>query len=287
MGVDPGPRRPQSKAGEVVEILPAPLPGRPRPSSFKMISYRGHDSIVRTICEGGWGCFEAPLPDVFSLCVLSGATTILDVGASSGFYSLLAASVRSDATAHAFEPYGPAGELCVRNVAVNAAEARIILQHVAVTRFCGVATLYVPSGDDETMETSASLDPNFRSCHSEWLVVETVTIDAYVERNALSRVDVVKIDVESAEYDVLLGGEKTISRDRPLIFCEILEGAAHSGLDAFCSRCHLIDIRLRKQAVIVGDRITFDPEAWNHMLVPAERIGPVMGLLESLGIQPS
>ena len=55
--------------------------------------------------------------------------------------------------------------------------------------------------------------------------VEVETLDAIVERLSLSRVDVVKIDVEGAEVGVIAGAAGTIRRFRPVFLIEANDAA--------------------------------------------------------------
>eukprot|EP00930_Biecheleria_cincta_P009647 TRINITY_DN111445_c0_g1_i1.p1 TRINITY_DN111445_c0_g1~~TRINITY_DN111445_c0_g1_i1.p1 ORF type:complete len:147 (-),score=28.14 TRINITY_DN111445_c0_g1_i1:28-468(-) len=49
---------------------------------------------------------------------------------------------------------------------------------------------------------------------------ETVEVVRLDDKLTLPQLDVVKIDVESSEYEMLLGAEKTISQHQPLIYVE-------------------------------------------------------------------
>jgi hypothetical protein len=49
----------------------------------------------------------------------------------------------------------------------------------------------------------------------------TDTLDAFAERECLSRVDLIKIDVDGHEYPVLLGGSNLLYRWQPVIVMEI------------------------------------------------------------------
>ncbi|GAB6042580.1 FkbM family methyltransferase [Endothiovibrio diazotrophicus] len=51
--------------------------------------------------------------------------------------------------------------------------------------------------------------------------VEVTTLDRFVEQHAIERVGVIKLDVEGAEYDVLLGAEQTIRSHCPLLCISI------------------------------------------------------------------
>jgi FkbM family methyltransferase len=269
---------------DITHIHPTPLQGSMRPRSFRMKSCAGRDSVVETIRERGWAAYEPPLPDVFALCVWSSAGAVLDVGANSGFYSLLAASLRPDVKVFAFEPYPPVAMLCAANVALNAANGQISLHRTAICRSSGVAALYVPYDDHGTIEMSASLNPRFRSKHSAVLRVPTVTADLHIEQSGSPVVGIIKADVESAEHEVLRGAERLIQRDRPLIFCEVLPDGRHDLLEALRRRYRLIDVRLQPTSAIIGGPVSFDPKSRNHLLVPAERLTSTLIILESAGL---
>ena len=71
---------------------------------FLMHGAGGQDAVARTLW---WSDsrfdYERPLPDLFASCSRS-ARLILDVGAFSGFYSMIAATLPPDARIYAFEP---------------------------------------------------------------------------------------------------------------------------------------------------------------------------------------
>lgn len=53
--------------------------------------------------------------------------------------------------------------------------------------------------------------------------VPTITLDEYVETNHLTNIGFIKIDVEGAEMMVFKGATKTLSANRPVLFCEVDE----------------------------------------------------------------
>ena len=48
------------------------------------------------------------------------------------------------------------------------------------------------------------------------------TLDAFAEKNAITNIDLIKCDVEGAEFRVLKGGAATIAKMRPAIAIELL-----------------------------------------------------------------
>jgi FkbM family methyltransferase len=63
------------------------------------------------------------------------------------------------------------------------------------------------------------------SIHSEGGIlintVKTIKIDTFVRNNCISRIDVMKFDIEGNEMNALKGGKDSIMKFRPIILCEI------------------------------------------------------------------
>lgn len=51
--------------------------------------------------------------------------------------------------------------------------------------------------------------------------IRTHTLDDYVKENSIEQVDFIKIDVDGYEYKVLKGGINTLTKNRPVMFCEL------------------------------------------------------------------
>ena len=51
--------------------------------------------------------------------------------------------------------------------------------------------------------------------------VRVCSVDEYVKRIGVNRIDLLKIDVEGFELEVLRGAQRTIERCKPVIYCEV------------------------------------------------------------------
>ncbi len=136
----------------------------------------------------------------------------VDVGANVGYYSVLAA--RAGARVHAFEAQHALARSLVSSAALNAFEERITVTHGALSdRAEGFADFFLAA--DPSLLGVPSLLPH------DWLRgggverVPVTTLDAYAQRNAITRIDVIKIDVEGAESLVLRGMRDVLQRCRP------------------------------------------------------------------------
>lgn len=144
------------------------------------------------------------------------ARVVLDIGANTGLYGLLASAVAPEADVHFFEPVSRIAALARSNIMLN--KGHFTLHQEAASDVDGTATLFDPGGDSCY---SASLVADFRSAESSYDVV-TRRVDSMVESRQLPSVDLVKIDVEGHEARVLRGMRETIRRHRPTLLVEFL-----------------------------------------------------------------
>jgi FkbM family methyltransferase len=167
-----------------------------------------------------------------------------------------------------------------QNLWLNPRGSCVTVVDKAVSDKDGTATLFVPETTTGLVETSSSLNSQFKYDHSTSIEVDVTMVDTYLARLGHPPVSVVKIDVESAEDAVLLGCRQTLRRDRPIVFVEFLQATGNDeAMERLRVELDLIDIRLRPTEAVVAPSIAFDANAWNHLLCPAERFSEVTTLL--------
>jgi len=148
--------------------------------------------------------------------LLSPGDVFIDVGANVGLYALKAARlVGPTGRVLALEPGAEAYGHLQSNLALNAF-AWAEPMKVAASDRAGEAVLHhIPLGNDPQ---AFSLIANARAEEGE--TVETLTLDSLIERRRLTRVDLIKIDVEGAEPMVIAGGLRMLATFRPAIIFE-------------------------------------------------------------------
>lgn len=185
----------------------------------------GRDQVVFQVFNQGWRSYEPPLPLLIAKVVSARPTAFFDVGANTGFYSLIAANAGA-VQVNAFEPVPVIADVMAANLNCNYRERScpIKIHRYALSDHNGKAELFVPHQGHGLVETSCSLNPDFRAQHSGSIQVNLCTLDEFCASNIfpddLSLV--LKIDVESFEQQVLTGAELIVSKKRPIIFLEIL-----------------------------------------------------------------
>ncbi len=269
--------------GLVGVCVPAAFGGRPR--RLWMHHHGGDDQVARALRDGGLWAFEPPLAPLFVELVRRSPGAVVDAGANTGLYSLLAAAARSSARVYAFEPVPAIADLFEANLRRNLRIARRVhLRRAALGEASGRAALYLPPPTGTTVETSASLDPGFKATVGEVLDVEVLTLDDVWRTAGSPPLCVVKIDTEGTEHRVVRGAATTIASARPVVVCEVLARAEVGELSSVLSPHGYVDVRLYPDSLLEASAIEFDPDAWNHAFVPEEKLGVLAGAARAIGL---
>lgn len=146
--------------------------------------------------------------------------TVIDVGANLGEYTLLAAKcVGPKGQVLAFEPHPETYDLLSRSVTSNGLD-NVALCRIALSDVSGHAYLETPNAANSGQVTlTAQMLDESRNGHL--LEVQCDRLDAIVEREHITHVALVKLDVEGFEPAVLRGAERLLARDKPLVFWEV------------------------------------------------------------------
>jgi FkbM family methyltransferase len=233
----------------------------------------GHDRIASMLFWRGIGGWEPTTVRTFLQLVTPGST-VLDVGANTGLFSLLAARCDPTVSVHAIEPVARVLDVLQSNVALNGL-TNITCHRLACSDWSGPATLHVPAG--EPVPVMASLLPGWSDTAATGEPVECGSVDGLVATAGIDRVDVVKIDAEGSEDAVLRGAHRTLEDHRPFILAEVLgrPGLAESVTDALADHDYrffrLGPSGLRPCAEITGG--TDDDENHNYLFAHAGRLG--------------
>lgn len=130
--------------------------------------------------------------------------TILDIGANTGVYSLIAKTVNPKAKVYSFEPHPMFFKMLQKNIALN--------------NFDIVSIEKAISNSDDTI----TIDDY--SGHSSFVTVKSISLDTFIKQNSLTKIDLIKIDVETCEPKVLEGFSNYLPQFRPTMIIEIING---------------------------------------------------------------
>ena len=166
-----------------------------------------------------YGVYE-PEESPFLLDAATGAHVVFDIGANTGFYSLHWVSrMAPGGSIHAFEPVPSTYAWLVRNVALNELEGVIRANNFGIGDEVKTISIFLPEFSGSGAASIKNLHPEEKSIEVE---AKIDTLDHYFPTTNLTRLDLMKVDVEGAELFVLKGGRETLARHKPLLFMELL-----------------------------------------------------------------
>lgn len=139
--------------------------------------------------------------------------TFLDIGAHMGTYSILLAPHCK--TVHSFEPTSKTHQCLIAGIKANQRE-NIIVHQDALGEAAGTATIYHTSEDGGSNTLSKEVSQWYRPGTSEEVIVST--LDSM--KLELSKVQLIKIDVEGFELAVLKGAVELLKQEDypPILF---------------------------------------------------------------------
>lgn len=166
-----------------------------------------------------YSLFEPELTEAFLQLVQPGQV-VVDIGMHLGYYAtLFAVLVGPQGQVHAFEPTPSTRELALHNtrrfpqirvhpLAMWSAVRTLALRDYGL-RWMGFNTLARPKLDAEPSEAKE-------------IEVQAITLDDFAASMAKDqKVALVKIDAESAERDIVRGGQQFLRQHRPLVSVEV------------------------------------------------------------------
>ena len=144
---------------------------------------------------------------------LAPAMAVIDIGANIGYFTMLAASlVGAAGFVLAIEPNPANARLLEASRRANGFE-QVEVAQVAAGRRTGLLALNATHSNGTTSDPAAELGQLLRA-----QTVPCLTVDGLAGSGR--RFALIKVDVEGAEYNALLGAQALIARDRPAIISE-------------------------------------------------------------------
>ena len=205
------------------------------------------DSVERYI---GLACPREPKVIGRFINMLREGDMVWDIGANFGFYSLISASrVGASGAVIAFDPHPS----CQQEIAANAelnGFAWLTTANVALGANTGTMRLAGASSGIDGTHRIVALDSDESGPSFE---VSVVRGDDWIFSNAMPIPNIVKLDVEGAEFDVLTGMEVTISS--PL--CRAIIAEIHFSILHQIGRDHV-----PREIILLLKRVGFNKINW-------------------------
>lgn len=154
---------------------------------------------------------------IFYLEYLREGMTVFDVGANVGELTMLFSRfVGASGSVHAFEPTARAFER-LETVCRAASLRNVRLNRLALAEVEGPVSLHVYEDDYMSWNTRAVRPLEDYGIDVKPLAVEEVnatTVDLYCEQGGVGEIDLLKVDVEGAEFQVFVGARRMLDERR-------------------------------------------------------------------------
>jgi len=243
--------------------------------SFWMNLQGMRDQVAVEAIKRGWASYEAPLPQLIASWSSGLPLVFVDIGANSGYYSLLSAAFGARSVI-AFEPAEEIASLLDANIKRSQFEQKIQVQRVALSNKSGTSKIYYPESSHGLIETSASLNSTFRAAHDKVADVAVDTVDiALHDRFRSEEKILLKIDVEGHDMAVLGGATRTVLGKRPAIIIELLPGVEINPVTKFIKDFHYEHFSLNKNGLVKKEELSANNISWSqrdHLLLPRESL---------------
>ena len=155
--------------------------------------------------------------------------TALDIGAFTGFFSLVAASANPKMEIHAFEPNPITFKVLKKNLDLNNFE------NIKISNF-GLSS---KNGHEKFFNFGDTFSPGMTSVNHQF--VDPNSSQASFEmrdildirKKLYKKIDLIKLDIERAELHLLQHAKNIIYEDKPIIFCEVLDTEMYESFQSF------------------------------------------------------
>ncbi len=160
-------------------------------------------------------------------------SSILDIGANAGIFSLDFYQNHKNLTYYLFEPVPYTFKWLLKNAKINQVDKdRYLPFNIGLSNEKGSFDFYVPASN-EAASLVANEDAFFRKKATEdgeytgdieidKVLCKVEKLDEFAEEHNISDISFIKIDVEGNELNVLKGATSTLVKYKPLVYCELL-----------------------------------------------------------------
>jgi FkbM family methyltransferase len=260
--------------------IPCPLP-----YGFWFICYRDHMGMNILLDRLGILRYEENCRN-FIQKFLKPGMIFFDIGANQGFYTILAAKIVGlGGKVFAFEPAPAELRKLKLNIYLNRLK-NVIIQPLALASYDGVGNMYFCLGGKGSL---SSLRPPAEDVNARTKIIKVrvTTLDSYVQRNSISKIDFIKIDAEGAELDILKGSLKVLRDLRPIIMCEVADirtkqfGYKASEICYFLEKFEYSCFQISSDGKLLTHKIKIEyyPDWENLIFVPIEKLDEFKDLI--------
>lgn len=200
---------------------------------------------------------------------------ILDIGANTGVFSVIAKTVNPAARVIAFEPMPKIYEKLVYNLQLNQlndVEASLY----ALSDYDGEATIY-PTNLDHVYSVTVNKKRDDIVVPVHEVTIQTIRLDHFIEQHHITAIDLIKIDVETHEPEVLTGMGTYLKAFRPTFLIEIQSDEIAEKISQLIEGCDYVFYNIdENDGITKVDQLS--KSSYFNYLICSEQVAAAIGL---------
>lgn len=203
----------------------------------------------------------------------SNANWVIDVGANTGFFALIAKTMNPSANVAAFEPHPFFYGILEENARLN--NYKIITKNEAASNNTGTVNFFFPRPNEGNVYSGTVNMDHFnhhQSTRPNTIDIKTSPLDTLIANEGWTKGGLVKIDAEGHDEEVLLGMRNAISQYQPILIVEIqsdTKARSIAGLD-FLNGYTFYGIKDKEGGITGVLDIPYDINCNNYLFLPSK-----------------
>lgn len=206
------------------------------------------------------------------------ANIIIDVGANTGLYSLVAKAENPSAQVIAFEPLEEVMAYLKKNNALNNFDIQYHTK--ALSYYNGKAKVYLKKGEDFAYSVTVNKSLLSNNTPQREEEIDCLRLDSFIEEKKIPHIDLMKIDVETHEAEVLEGMGKYLEEYRPDMIIEIWDKDVAKKLNTIFSNLDYLYFDIDDKNDKIIQRETIIPSMYWNYLICKRKTAQKLGLIK-------
>lgn len=234
--------------------------------------YQVENDIFWDGLENGWERVSISL----WIKLVKDSDVIIDVGANTGIYSLIAKTLNPAAHVYAFEPIPRVYEKLVSNSRLNNFE--IACFDSALSNTDGEAIVYDTPAEHVY---SVTVNKNLNADDVEVVptTIKVTRLDTFIGQNNIEKIDLIKLDVETHEAEVLEGMSEFLKKFKPTLLIEILNDEVGQNVEALIKDIDYLYFNLDEASGSIRKVEKILKSDYYNYLICSREIAEKLGLL--------
>ncbi|MBY0425027.1 MAG: FkbM family methyltransferase [Cytophagales bacterium] len=239
---------------------------------FKNLKFKYYSSCDDGIVDTLY--YKHPHPEEGELMLINAiaknSSCVIDVGANTGLYSIIASKSNPNLKIIAIEPHPGNVKRLKKNIQLNnITNVNIIEKAVGDTE----KTIHFNIPETLAISDTSSADSKFShqtySGKLQWkeIPVQQISLNSLMESIDLNSVEIIKIDVEGYEMNVFEGAKRFIETFQPIIICEIfLDENKKQYFDSYFKQLGYHSYLCLKHGLLQLDSgLIYNYDGWNYV----------------------